>query len=159
MLPVEDFRRRNDSSKKDASWINSVCRKCEQAGVEQYRTMTKEGFVAEIVRRKKNTSRALGVLFDLTPEWVREQLDAQDWKCALTGLPLCTLKVAGEKRSGYRWDSISVDRVRPKGGYTKNNVRFILNVVNLFKSDGDDDRMYMIAEALIARRQGGQSPR
>lgn len=37
----------------------------------------------------------------------------------------------------------------PNKGYTKNNVRFVLNQINAFKTDGDDDRMCMIAKALL----------
>jgi hypothetical protein len=159
MLPLSRFRNRRDFSSK-GHWVNSVCRKCEAAGIEQYRTMTKEGIVAELFRRKKSLCRVNHWPFDLTKEWLREQLDKQEWKCALTGIPFRALKVAGEKRSGYRWDSVSLDRVDPRLGYVQSNVRFILNVINLFKNDGDDKRMYMLAEALLRQRRtrkGGPS--
>ena len=49
--------------------------------------------------------------------------------------------------------SISVDRIDPGGGYTKDNVRFVLNQVNVFRQNGPDDRMYEIAAALLDHRK------
>ena len=61
----------------------------------------------------------------------------------------CRIK---EKQNEYCWDSISVDRIDPQKGYIKNNVRFVLNQINTFKTDGDDDRIYALAKALLDYR-------
>lgn len=58
-----------------------------------------------------------------------------------------------EKYTGFNWNSISIDRIKHDGGYTKNNVRFVLNQVNIFRQNGPDERMYDIAEALIRNRK------
>jgi len=42
-----------------------------------------------------------------------------------------------------------LDRIDPKGGYIKNNVRFIINQVNIFRQNGGDEKMYEIAAALL----------
>lgn len=54
-----------------------------------------------------------------------------------------------EVREGFQWDSLSTDRINPKGGYTKDNVRFVLNQVNIFRQDHSDKQMYMLAQALL----------
>jgi hypothetical protein len=46
-----------------------------------------------------------------------------------------------------------MDRIFHKGGYTKNNVRFILNQINVFRQDHTDEQMYMLAEALLKYRK------
>jgi hypothetical protein len=85
---------------------------------------------------------------------VLHQLDAQRWRCVLTGIPFATLKKEGEpKRQGFKCDSISCDRIVSNQGYVTTNVRFVLNVVNLFRNDGDDERMFMIAKALVHREE------
>lgn len=90
--------------------------------------------------------------FDLTPEWALYRLDEIEWKCELTDLPMKSnrdgTKSKGEKYE-FCWNSISVDRIVPNKGYVKTNVRFVLNQINAFKTDGDDDRMCMIARALL----------
>lgn len=50
------------------------------------------------------------------------------------------------------WDSISIDKINPKLGYIKSNVRFVLNIINLFKHKGTDEYMYMLAEKLLENR-------
>lgn len=48
-----------------------------------------------------------------------------------------------------KWDSISIDRLDPKSGYIKSNVRFILNQINVFRQNHPDNQMYMLAKALL----------
>jgi hypothetical protein len=57
-----------------------------------------------------------------------------------------------EKYQGFHLDSISIDRINHKGGYTKDNIRVVLNQVNIFRSNGSDERMYKIAKALLEYR-------
>lgn len=150
MLSIDDFRTR----RKSGYWLNSVCKKCEARHVLQYRTMTVEGIVAEIIRRKKSVCKKEGLSFDLTKEWVLNRLEEICWKCELTGMPMRSLKAdLDEKYTGFNWNSISIDRIKHDGGYTKNNVRFVLNQVNIFRQNGPDERMYDIAEALIRNRK------
>jgi hypothetical protein len=58
-----------------------------------------------------------------------------------------------EKYQGFHLDSISIDRINHTSGYTKDNIRFVLNQVNVFRSNGSDERMYKIAEALLKNRK------
>ena len=113
---------------------------------------SKLGIARDIVYRKKTVCKKENMPFDLTPEWVLYRLNEIEWKCELTGLPMKSnrdgTKSRGEKYE-FCWNSISVDRIIPHKGYTKNNVRFVLNQINAFKTDGDDDRMCMIAKALL----------
>lgn len=92
--------------------------------------------------------------FDLTKEYLLNRLREIDWKCELTGLTMRSIKSSiDEKYSGFHLDSISLDRIKHDGGYTKDNVRIVLNQVNIFRSNGDDDCMYKIAQALLENRK------
>lgn len=149
MKKKTEFRKRRNRG----TWTDSICKICESKNVEIYRTMTPAGFVAEIVRRKKYECSKLGLPFDLTKEFVIGRLNEIEWKCELTGLPMRSIKTSlDEKYQGFHLDSISIDRIKHDGGYTKDNIRFVLNQVNIFRSNGSDDRMYSIAEALIRNR-------
>lgn len=116
--------------------------------------MTPEGMVAEIIRRKKSHCKKNNIEFDLTKKFVLEKLNNIDWKCELTRLPMRSTKSdVNDRYQGFHLDSISLDRINHGGGYTMDNVRFVLNQVNVFRSNGDDDRMYKIAEALLSHRE------
>lgn len=140
--------------KSQGHWINSICKECENEKVVQYRTMTPQGIVAEILRRKKHECKVKGLPFNLTKKYLLDRLNSNGWKCELTNLPMRSVKSSlDEKYKGFHLDSISLDRIDHKGGYIKDNVRFVLNQVNIFRSSGSDERMYKIAEALLNYRK------
>jgi hypothetical protein len=139
-------------NKNGKIYYSPSCKKCEQLYLTNILS-SELGIARDIVYRKKTTCKKENIPFDLTPEWVLYRLNEIDWKCELTGLPMRFNRNRSEsERYEYCWDSISVDRIVPQNGYTKNNVRFILNQINTFKTDGNDDRMYMLAKALLDYR-------
>lgn len=151
MLDVNLFRvREKRQGRGKGKFINNVCRRCEQKSVEDYRR-TDRGIAAEIVRRTKHTCKKYSLPFDLDKDWVFDKLNAIEWKCELTNLPMSPKGF--EKCTGFKWDSISTDRIDPNGGYTKNNIRFILNQINVFRQNHSDEQMYMLAEALLNNRK------
>lgn len=149
---IKDFRSRKRFNKKKNKVENQImtwCKQCEQKGVADYRKFTPEGRAAEIVRRTKSFCKTHNLPFDLDKDWILLTLESQKWKCALTGIEM----TKNSANSGFAWNSLSIDRIDAKKGYVKENVRFILNIVNLFRNDGNDDRMYLIAQALLDYRK------
>lgn len=135
-------------------YLNNTCKDCEQEKVSLYRTSSHKGIAAEIFRRKKHECKKYNLDFDLSIDWIINRLNEIDYKCELTGLPMRGIKLnSEEKYTGFHLDSISMDRIVHDGGYTKNNIRFVLNQVNVFRSNASDDRMYTIAEALLKNRK------
>jgi stalled ribosome alternative rescue factor ArfA len=153
MLDVELFRiKEKKKGRGKGKYINNVCKQCEQLQVEEYR-LTDIGIASEIVRRHKHVCKKQNLPFDLDREWVLGKLNSIGWKCELTGLPFkIKQSISEDKHRGFQWDSISVDRINHKSGYTKDNVRFILNQINVFRQDHSDDQMYMLAQALVDYR-------
>lgn len=150
MLDIELFRiKEKKQGRGKGKYRNNICSKCEQGRVADYRR-TDRGIAAEIVRRTKYTCKVGSLPFDLDKDWVFERLNNIGWKCELTGLPMNPRGF--EVRQGFQWDSISTDRINPKGGYTKDNVRFVINQINVFRQDHPDEQMYMIAQALLDHR-------
>jgi hypothetical protein len=97
-----------------------------------------------LLRTAKARAKRKGIAFDLTDRWA-----AARWTgyCEVTGIPM---SLAVRMRGGSF--SPSIDKIDPKMGYTQKNCRFILYAVNVFKHEGDDDTMFMIAEAIINAR-------
>jgi RNase P subunit RPR2 len=149
-LDLSAYRRRLDSRDGQVRY-NNICKTCDVKSTVEYRA-SKKGIAAEIVRRKKSLCLKKNLPFDLDVDWVFDKLNSVQWKCELTGMEF-NLKNMLQDRKGFAWDSLSVDRKDPKGGYTKSNVRFILNMVNVFRQDQSDSTMYAVAEALIKTRK------
>lgn len=149
MLDIELFRiKEKKHGRGKGKYRNSVCRKCEQLRVEEYR-MTDMGIAAEIARRHKHVCKKENLPYDLDKQWILDRLNSIGWKCELTGLSFNLKRSIDDKRQGFQWDSISVDRIVPGEGYTKDNIRFILNQINVFRQDHPDEQMYMLARALL----------
>lgn len=150
--PLDKFRTRVHKGKANGrgkgKYLNHICRGCEAEKTAHYRRSTEEGVAAEMVRRKRYEAKSKNIAFDLTKEWVLNKLRKINWKCELTRLPMRCIKDE-ESYSGFNWDSPSIDRIIPGGPYTKDNVRFVLNQVNIFRQNGSDEQMYKIARALL----------
>ncbi len=67
----------------------------------------------------------------LTREIILQKLAAQDYKCALSGMPLtCYLEKGKKSRT-----NASVDRITPGAAYTADNIQIVCNAVNMWRSD------------------------
>jgi hypothetical protein len=149
-LLYDSFRIRKDGY---CNYYNSLCKKCEYKEYNNYVKRTEKGIASNIFSRKKYDSKSKNLDFDLDTDWIVDKLKKINWKCELTQIPFDTFRNDDEKKTGFNSHSISVDRINPKKGYTKDNVRFILNQVNVFKQNGTDEQMYELAEALIKNRK------
>ena len=69
--------------------------------------------------------------FDLTENWVKEQMKRQDFKCALTSIPF----LADELGYRVRAFAPSLDRIDNAFGYTPDNVRIVVFAINVMLSD------------------------
>lgn len=149
MLDIELFRiKEKKHGRGKGKYRNNVCKKCEQTAVEEYRT-TDLGIAAEIARRHKHVCKVDSLPYDLDKYWILDKLNTIGWKCELTGLPFNLKRNIADKRQGFQWDAVSVDRLSPNGGYTKDNVRFVINQINVFRQNHSDEQMYMVAKALL----------
>ena len=115
-----------------------------------YRGTTARGVASAIARRTKHRAGTQRLPWNLSQDAVIAILHKQKWRCALTGI---ALQLPQGPRRGFAWDSISCDRIVARDGYMVGNVRFVLNAINLFRNDGPDERMYMLAEALLRHRE------
>lgn len=147
LLDLSYFRIKGNNQK--GYWENNICKKCDNQTVRDYR-LTDKGIAAEIIRRTKHVSKKESIPFDLDKDWILNRLNSINWSCELTKISFNKIRDNLEHRgTGFQWNSISIDKIVPKLGYIKSNVRFLLNQINVFKQDGDDERMLMLAKALL----------
>lgn len=117
--------------------------------VRRYKRASKQRVRAErpwqwLLYSAKSRAKALGVPFDLTPDWAADRWTG---KCELTKESFDV----SSKPNGEMY-SPSIDRVDPQGGYTQDNCRFILWAVNRFKANSSDEVMYRLARAITENK-------
>ncbi len=67
----------------------------------------------------------------LTKNDCMEILEKQNYRCALTGIELTCILEKGKVCK----TNASIDRIDPKGGYTKNNIQLVCAAINKFRID------------------------
>lgn len=77
----------------------------------------------------RHTAKTRGIAFSITIEYISELLKKQDFKCALTQLPIGF----GKKRSNPY--TASLDRVDNTKGYIEGNVWWVHKDINYMKSN------------------------
>lgn len=102
----------------------------------------------------KKRAEFLKIPFDLTGKWVLEKLLAG--RCEATGIPF-DLYDGDRDNSGHRrMFGPSLDQIKPRGGYTKDNVQVVCWCYNAAKSTGTDADVLRMAECLIAKFKLGK---
>lgn len=84
------------------------------------------GFLTKRIQHLKKAKRSRILIVDIDAQFLLSLWEKQEGKCAISGYPMtypeCTLF------------SISVDRVDPQGGYTKDNVQLVCQGINFAKN-------------------------
>jgi hypothetical protein len=74
---------------------------------------------------------------------LKDMWSSQDGKCAVSGVVMIWAK------GNFQPTSMSIDRIDPSGGYSKDNVRLVCYQVNTFRGRWSDDQMIGMARAII----------
>ena len=81
----------------------------------------------------------------LTAKVLKEILEEQDYRCALSGIPLtCHAKVGGHFPT-----NISVDRIEAGKEYTRENVQLVCRALNHWRSDTPIEEFVAFAALLL----------
>ena len=105
-----------------------------------------------LIRAAKRRAKNKGLEFNLTEEWAQKRWTG---KCELTGIDF----VSCNKKRHADYYSASIDRIDNTKGYTKDNSRFILYILNRFKGTLSDEEMYRIVFSLINNKNNTQTER
>lgn len=94
----------------------------------------------------KCRAKRLGVPFDLTVEFLADKISSGI--CEVTGIPF---ELGVSEINHAKAFSPSVDRITPGGGYTQDNVRVVVYIYNIARSDFSEDDVLTFAKALVAK--------
>jgi len=125
-------------------WQKYCSKKCKSNGwyfENTDKARASKAKAAGILSRVKSRAKKNEIPFDLTIEDI-----VIPTECPILGIPL----EFNQGRQGYFANSPSVDRIDPKKGYTKGNVRVISARANLLKNDATSAELTLILEDLRA---------
>jgi hypothetical protein len=124
-----------------------TCKSCASAFSSDWQVTKKSslrGRLRYLLSAVKSRARTKNLQFDLDLDYLAKQYEDQGGLCAVT-------------RIGFNSDSdsrispyaLSIDRIKPKNGYIKGNVQFVLLAVNLAKNDWDLQELVPIWRAML----------
>ena len=83
----------------------------------------------------------------LSKEILFSILERQDYKCALSGIPLTCYLEVGKKFN----TNASIDRIEAGGPYTEDNVQLVCHALNNWRSDTPIDEFVMFCKAVAEK--------
>ena len=89
---------------------------------------------------------------DLTIGFLLELWENQNGRCALTGIPMTTVR-------GNGWQiptNASIDQIVHRQGYTQNNVRLICWQANMMRGQLTDEELIIFCKLIFEKRNGRQ---
>ena len=138
--PAADFY----ANPKTSTGLQSKCKDCQKSYQIQWalRHQPRSRWLAARARAKQS-----GAIFTLSLDWLEAHM--ADPRCYICGTLVDSSGGRG-RRSGFRKESLSLDRVIPDLGYTDTNVRLACGNCNRIKDNGTAAQHRAIADAVDA---------
>lgn len=142
-----------DSSPSVGPQQSSVSKSPLQASLEKrikdreyQRQYRKRNRARDLARHAKFRAHKQKEPFDLLGYLPQLQERLDKGVCEVSGIPF-------NLDGGRTWDSPSLDRMDPHGGYLYSNIRVVCHALNSAMGDWGENRMLEIARAILKRRQ------
>lgn len=117
-----------------------------QNGKLKEHTSTLNGYLVKLFANLQyNTkSRAKDILIEITIDDIKELYKKQDGKCAISNIQMTHLAYQSDDPKQLNKNNLSIDRKDSKKGYTKTNIQLVCTIVNILKSDLNDNEMLLL---------------
>ena len=92
---------------------------------------------------------------NLDAEYLKKLWDAQNGKCAYTGITMVLPPTIREYHNTHSLKKLSLDRIDSSKGYLKGNVHFVCQAINLAKRNLPHDEMVALIEEI---KNAGNNP-
>lgn len=154
--PEEEF----EKNKRCSNGRNSRCRQCATKKTNEYISRTLGAYLKDLsnrnraTRRWRRSNRGKRHLWSdtcITPEYLRGLYDAQDGKCAITGIEMTHVRGVDDLSR-----NISIDRIDSSKGYVHGNVQLVCKIVNLMKHEQSLEELRFWCYAILDGEQPKQ---
>ena len=130
------LQKRRQTICKGHKFKDGLCVTCEKTRYQRYKHHSKAFYFRTVLAACKGRAKKLGVPFNITQADLIAAWPS-DGRCPVLGIRL--RRNFGGK---WKWNSPSVDRVRPKRGYTVGNIAIVSNWVNRLKGNETDPLVF-----------------
>lgn len=96
----------------------------------------------------QDRAKRQNIEFNITKEDIENLWNLQNGLCAISDIPMTY-----ELDKGRIFTNVSIDKINPNLGYTKDNIQLVCMAVNQMKSDMSLQELYMFCEAIIKKKK------
>ena len=132
--------------------VRGVCRHCITLQRSKKASATPEGYIRVLNTQLKSQRIKQGIQYDLTNEEVVDLWEAQNGKCALSGVLMTHQRdgTYGDKKP--KEFNASIDRINPQGPYIRENVQLVTVRVNTMKHTLGEEMFLWWVKNIYARQ-------
>jgi len=127
--------------------LNRICNTCKKLNHDK-KINTLEGHVKNILRYTKSHSKKIKREFNIIYEDVINLYEKQNGLCAISKIKMTYNHISDNE--SHDIENLSIDRIDPKKGYTKDNIQLVCVIVNRMKLDLEVNMFYQLC-ALVAQ--------
>ena len=99
----------------------------------------------------RDRAKAKNIKFSITKEDLKYLWNKQQGLCALSGIPMTY-----EMDNGRVYTNVSIDQIKPREGYTVDNIQLVCMGINQMKSDLDLPTLLFLCKSLINHQENEQ---
>ena len=139
-LPIDSFRVEHPRR----PYAGIKCNTCKYKDKSDMHESTPHKFIRRAFSqlksaRARDTVGHRSYKWDLKVEQLLDLYDAQEGKCAITGMPMTHKRINASQGVDGNHSIISIDRIDNDGHYEINNMQLVCKRVNLMKGPLDQD--------------------
>ena len=119
-------------SKSNSTGLQTSCTDC---AYERFNRNPRENFIQHMYSHCKSRAKSKNFEFNLAKQDLHDLYDKQHGRCALSNREMTFIYKRGKREYIRHPTNVSLDRINPKGGYTKDNIQLTTNLCNHSKMD------------------------
>lgn len=111
------------------------------------------GKMYNLLEAARSRAKRKNIDIDIDIEFLLELYEKQKGRCALTNIEFTFERNSNGVKNFLPYNP-SIDRIDSKKGYTKDNVRLLLVIMNLSLNNFGEDCFYKVCKAFISKKEG-----
>lgn len=136
---MQSYLRKNYA--EESYRLNKLCKACSNKETENCHRGLYKDIRLSWFNKFKTNAELRNIVFEITPEYLWEVFEAQDFKCALTGWPIGWSEVGSIHTA-------SIDRIDSNQGYIVGNVQLLHKDVNMAKQQYSQEYFIEMCKAV-----------
>jgi hypothetical protein len=124
---------------RSKSLATGIRRRCIDCHYDIFNKKPRDNFLRQMYIDSKTRSSKKNFDFNIELKDLHDLFDNQHEKCALSGVQMTFIRKRGQREFTRNPTNVSLDRIDPKRGYTKDNIQLTTSLANHAKMDSTED--------------------